>query len=186
MGETFGERQYGNQIRHLRKAKGLTQTQLAQRIGISLNSVQRYEKNERQPSIDLLFKIANALGVTFLDLVLGDEKEQFLADMSPREREKDEERRRKLYWDRMETIYVNLSGLSGGTFAEVFRQCFPQLNEQGQERLMVYLQDLVKIEDYHQEPLPKPKDKGPGRVAPFANSDPQPPKSVSQDPGKEE
>ena len=132
--------------------------------------MQRYEKNERQPSADLLLRIAEALEVSYIDLIL----------------ESSAEYQKNTYWGRIGNIYNNLVGLSCGEFAEAFRQCFPQLNEQGQKKLAAYLQDLIKIEDYHQEPMPKPKDKGPGRVAPFANSDPQPSKSGSQDPGKEE
>lgn len=61
MEENLARRHCGNQIRYFRKEAGLTQSQLAQRIGVSLNSVQRYEKNERQPSADLLLRIAEAL-----------------------------------------------------------------------------------------------------------------------------
>lgn len=170
MEENLARRHCGNQIRYFRKEAGLTQSQLAQRIGVSLNSVQRYEKNERQPSADLLLRIAEALEVSYIDLIL----------------ESSAEYQKNTYWGRIGNIYNNLVGLSCGEFAEAFRQCFPQLNEQGQKKLAAYLQDLVKMEDCRQEPMPKPKDKGPGRVAPFANPDPQPPKSGSQDPGKEE
>ena len=80
------QRQYGQQIRYLRKKAGITQTQLAKRVGISLNSVQRYEKNERQPSVESLFQIANALGVTFMDLVLGENKAECTEKLPPNER----------------------------------------------------------------------------------------------------
>ncbi|HIV47653.1 MAG TPA: helix-turn-helix domain-containing protein [Candidatus Acutalibacter stercorigallinarum] len=171
MGKNQDRIQYGHQIRYHRKLAGLTQAQLAQRIGVSLNSVQRYEKNERDPSTGLLFKIANALGITFFDLALGDKKKEFWEKMSPQDREDDEEYHRKLYWNRMDSIYIDLTAVSSGSFAEVFRQYFPQLNEQGQEKLAAYLQDLGKIADYQQEPVPKPKATEPWHAAPFVNPD---------------
>ena len=176
------QRQYGQQIRYLRKKAGITQTQLAKRVGISLNSVQRYEKNERQPSVESLFQIANALGVTFMDLVLGENKAEFMEQLPPNEREMEEEYHHKLYWNRITTIYFNLAPVSSGDFAEAFFRCFPQLNDLGQAKVQAYLEDMVKIMDCHKEPVPRPKDNGSHLVAHFQN--PNGDKKPSQSPEK--
>lgn len=168
------------------KKRNLSRRQLAVRAGIPPSSLQSAMQRNGNLSIDMVLKIAGALGITYSRLVLGDEKEKFLNSLPPEEKEREEEYERELYYGALESIYMSLPKISSGNFAEVFRQCFPKLNEQGQEKLAGHLKALIKKEEYRQEPMPKPKDKGPGRVAPFANSDPQPSKSGSQDPGKEE
>lgn len=55
---------YGGQIRAMRKSFGFTQADYAQKAGISLSSLKRYEANERQPTMAVLDKLAHALGMT--------------------------------------------------------------------------------------------------------------------------
>lgn len=60
------------QIRYLRTAQGMTQVELAHRLGVSKQSVSNWESNNIQPSIELLEKIADLFGVT-TDHLLGRE-----------------------------------------------------------------------------------------------------------------
>ena len=60
------------QIRRLRMARGITQVELAHRLGVSKQSVSNWESNNIQPSIELLEKIADLFGVT-TDNLLGRE-----------------------------------------------------------------------------------------------------------------
>ena len=48
----------------LRKERGLTQQQMAEAIGIHVNSLKKYESGQAQPSLDVLKKIALALHVS--------------------------------------------------------------------------------------------------------------------------
>lgn len=59
---------YGDFIRQYRKEKKMTQKQLAQKSGVSMMSIRRYEKNERVPSIEHLKKIASSLGISVFEL----------------------------------------------------------------------------------------------------------------------
>lgn len=52
----------GANIRRLRKAKGLTQEQLAHESGVAMRYVAGVERAEENPSLRFLVKIANALG----------------------------------------------------------------------------------------------------------------------------
>lgn len=52
----------GANIRRLRKAKGLTQEQLAHEAGIAMRYVAGVERGEENPSLKFLVKIAEALG----------------------------------------------------------------------------------------------------------------------------
>ena len=48
----------------LRKDKGFTQQEMADMIGIHVNSLKKYETKQAQPSLDVLKKIALALNVS--------------------------------------------------------------------------------------------------------------------------
>jgi transcriptional regulator with XRE-family HTH domain len=68
--ETIGEsdlaraEEIGDQIRQLRKAKGLTLQDLASRIGMSIGYVSQLERNRSTLSVASLMRISEALGVT--------------------------------------------------------------------------------------------------------------------------
>jgi len=59
----------GSKIRERRKVLGLTQEQLAELAGISVNFLARMEMTARTPSFDTLVRIADALGVEVSDLL---------------------------------------------------------------------------------------------------------------------
>jgi len=58
-----------NRIKEVLEEKGLTQIWLAQQLGKSYNMVNSYAKNRRQPSIEVLFRIAIILNVEAKDLI---------------------------------------------------------------------------------------------------------------------
>lgn len=53
----------GKKLRKYRRASGLTQKALADKSGVSLMSIRRYESGERFPPINILIKLCDALGV---------------------------------------------------------------------------------------------------------------------------
>lgn len=57
----------GESIKSARKAAGLTQKELAQRLGLSFQSIAQWENDLRKPKIETLKKIADALGCTISD-----------------------------------------------------------------------------------------------------------------------
>lgn len=61
----------GNEIRNLRKQRGLTQFELAERANISRSYLAGVEGDRYNPSVDTLQKIAAALGTTS-GVLLGD------------------------------------------------------------------------------------------------------------------
>ena len=58
----FDMKMLGENIRHIRKIKGITQEELAQKAGMSTMSIRRYENGERIITEETLDAIANALG----------------------------------------------------------------------------------------------------------------------------
>ncbi|WP_446787644.1 helix-turn-helix domain-containing protein [Macellibacteroides fermentans] len=55
--------QQGRLIRNYRKHLGMTQMELAEKSGISLMSIGKYERGERKPKVEQRIKIANALNI---------------------------------------------------------------------------------------------------------------------------
>jgi len=56
----------------LRRQQGLTQQQMAERVGLHVNQIRRYEAGDAQPSLEALKKIALALNVSIDSLVFDD------------------------------------------------------------------------------------------------------------------
>ena len=52
------------------ESKGIMQKWLAQQIGKSYNMVNSYVQNRRQPSLDVLYRIADILDVDVKDLLI--------------------------------------------------------------------------------------------------------------------
>ena len=65
-------------ISTLKKAKSLSQLDLANLTGISKDAISKYERGEANPSVDYAKRIADALGVSLDFLVNEDEKENIL------------------------------------------------------------------------------------------------------------
>ena len=52
-----------NQIRVLRKEKGVSQEDLARRCGVSRQTINAIENNKYDPTLSLAFRLARELGV---------------------------------------------------------------------------------------------------------------------------
>ena len=63
------EQSLGHRIALERKNAGLTQKELAQKIGVPYQTVQFWEHGKRNPKFENIQKIAAALGVSWLDLM---------------------------------------------------------------------------------------------------------------------
>jgi len=61
---------FGKRLNETRKSKGYTAQQIADVAGVNLPSYRKYESNDRQPSYEILIKIADKLEVT-TDYLLG-------------------------------------------------------------------------------------------------------------------
>ena len=62
----------GATIKRLREAKGITQTQLAEQIGVGSKAVSKWETAKGLPDITLIEPLSKALGVSVMELMSGD------------------------------------------------------------------------------------------------------------------
>lgn len=72
MEETFGER-----ISRLRNARGLSQTQAAELLGVNRSTISSYETDYHQPPFETLVKMSRLFHVT-CDYLLGIENHQVI------------------------------------------------------------------------------------------------------------
>ena len=61
----------GNRITKYRKAKGMTQEELANRLGVSSQAVSKWENDASCPDISLLPQLCKVLGITTDELLTG-------------------------------------------------------------------------------------------------------------------
>lgn len=56
-------------IKAMRCARGMTQADLATRLGTTAATISRYESGQREPTLPVAAKLAEALGCTINDLI---------------------------------------------------------------------------------------------------------------------
>jgi len=63
----------GTTVKQLREARNLTQAELAERIGVSSKTVSKWETAKGLPDISLLQPLAQALGISVIELMNGEQ-----------------------------------------------------------------------------------------------------------------
>ena len=77
----------GKFIAVLRKANGMTQQELGDKLMVSDNTVSKWERDERMPDISLLPAIAEIFGITTDELLRGERNNPERADYKTEESE---------------------------------------------------------------------------------------------------
>ncbi len=63
-------------LKGLRKEKGITQEQLAERMGVSSRTVSRWETGSNMPDLDVLIELADYYGVEIKEILDGERKDE--------------------------------------------------------------------------------------------------------------
>ncbi len=79
----YGER-FGARIKELRRRRGLTLEDLAERAGVSRAMISKVERGEKNPTLVVTAKVAEGLGVTISELLRVEERREIV--VIPRER----------------------------------------------------------------------------------------------------
>ena len=67
--------EFSERLVALRKERGLTQTALADQVGVAVLQIRRYEGGSSQPTLDVIRRLAIALGVSS-DMLVFDQDER--------------------------------------------------------------------------------------------------------------
>ena len=62
---------FGNFVCHLREKNGLTQAEVAHRLGVTAAAVSKWENGSAKPRVEILFQLAEILGVRAEELMAG-------------------------------------------------------------------------------------------------------------------
>ena len=116
----------GDEIKKFRKLKNLTQQELGDLIGLSGVTIMRYEKDQREPSKDVIQKIANALETTPIKLMGWDEKYNPNGKLSSEVK-----------------LIEQIKDLYGKDSAELLH-FYSLLDDQGKEKAYSYIEYLVE------------------------------------------
>ncbi len=75
--------EFKDRIKQARVKKGLSQSQLANAIGVHVTNISRYERGENRPTSDVLTRLANELDVTadyLMDGSMDDKAQSSISD----------------------------------------------------------------------------------------------------------
>lgn len=117
----------GEQIKYYRKKAGLTQKELAELLDVAPNTIQQYELGKRQPRLEMINRIAGALGIGVRRLYPDFTMEAW----KKTETYKDKQLENKLAPDRIE-ILVH----------------FDELNAIGRQEAIKRVEELTEIKKY--------------------------------------
>ena len=114
----------GERIQKVRKEKGITQEELAEKIGVKRAAISKYESGSIELTVSMLDKIAAALG-TDLNSIL--DRELFIGEYLP---------------------YVGYSGETISDEETELIKKYWKLNKKGKQKVADYIKDLCEIEEY--------------------------------------
>lgn len=70
----------GKNIKRIRKQKGFTQKELAEKLGVSQQNLAQYEGDKRNPKLETIIKIADGLNVSIDELTTGTDENEIIVD----------------------------------------------------------------------------------------------------------
>lgn len=133
----------GKRIRNLRIDAGLTQKQLAEISGLAEITIRQYENGKREPKLQALMKISNALDVAIIYFLDDDNLDNDTIDILMTQQRLNHMR-----------LPNELSAFL--THNEIYLlSLYRELNEIGQERADAAIFDLTQVPHYRIEPKRK-------------------------------
>ena len=138
----------GEKIKNARKAAGLTQRELGERLELSYQAVAQWENNLRKPKRETLYRIATALNISPVDLdeslrinLAMDFFEKIMTESSSRGQE-------KISDDEFDNCLKQIGAIEvPGSLAELAR-AYNLLNEAGQKIAVERVIELTEIPKY--------------------------------------
>ena len=149
----------GNNIKKLRKERGLTQKALADKCGIAQITVRQYEAGKRQPKLESIYKISSALGVRIEDITgiksfeSGKKFDKRWKELSE-SCDKNSESVTIIYKAAPSTIgntdeFTKLKSDSlKDSYKETMNNAFEKLNQKGQMEAVKRVEELTEIKKY--------------------------------------
>lgn len=126
-------------LKQLRIDCGLTQQEVADRLGVTKSTISKYEKGQRKLKGDAITKLANIYGVEPVYILTGNTDAEWRQMIEENVRDADEEER--AYWE---------SELLTDAVVEIM-PLLDQLNEEGQAKAVERIAELTEIPRYRRD-----------------------------------
>lgn len=148
----------GENIQRRRKIVGMTQKELAEKIGVATITIQQYERNVREPKLETIGRIAEALSISKYDLLrpaMENDNDfvnsEWFAEMSDDD-----------ILDAMipSTLHDEVKKEESGVtrqkrLLDSIDSDFYILNDEGQQEAAKRVQELTQIPKYQRKPVPQ-------------------------------
>ena len=137
----------GENIKRLRKKYNLTQTELANKIGRTLRTVQKYEAGEMLPPVDIIYKINDIFGGEFM-LMFEIEEKEMVDHPSHYNMGKYE------CLDVVKELVKDMKGIEATLFFNAFKYLWRYKQKNGLQDLKkceFYLKELISLNEGYQE-----------------------------------
>lgn len=128
---------FGNMIQIARDKAGLSQKELAQKLGVSASMISQYENGLRFPKFTTIQRIAEALQVDFAELIPPDFLERLQIPQGNR-----------IFVGSDNQIYATPLETNQFSFEYALLHAFAQLNEEGKKKAVDRLVELAEIPRY--------------------------------------
>ena len=139
--------QTGDLIKKARINAGITQAELAERLGITPQAVSQYERGIKNPKLETVRKIAEALGVLVPDLYPEGMQAMPILDWMESKGIPIVSGPSEAYWESLKQKKVEQNSKE-----EQLLNHFRMLNDNGQTVAVERVQELAKIPDYQLSP----------------------------------
>ena len=126
----------GERIKAARINIGMTQKELAEKLGIPYQSIGQWERDQRNPKVDTLQRLADVLGVSVPYLMGWNQVDKYFCG-------------REASDDTVQKIANNIQ-MHHSTRAEL-NLAFDKLNDKGQQVAVERVKELSKIPDYQKD-----------------------------------
>ena len=140
----------GPKIKEIRKSRGLSQIEVSKMAGIAVNSLRLYEAGKREPRIEQVDRIAAALNVSVLSLLVDEsEIDSFMKNMDSvilKLMKKSYQSDREFY-DAFFNDEISMVIMRNKTEEQIIGTA-KDLNEEGQKKALECVTELAKIPKY--------------------------------------
>lgn len=138
----------GQRIQRARKKAGLSQRQLGEKLGLSASMIGQWENDLRNPKVETLQRIADALLIRFEELL--DETSYLAGIHHGAEMEDWQNKLIDELWKR--------DGYSGSEYEVSLIDAFSKLNGTGQQEAIKRVEELTEIPRYRRQDAPAPQE----------------------------